>query len=203
MPDFTLLCGKRNNPDAVTVGLYKRWLLEQDHGWSKKPSFIQRRLCERYIDPVQALNANKELKTKKHGFYVMAVSCLLIETLVSFWRGWESTEPCRGVRRYIPGKSRRGFELFFRVQPRFKSLRGKAFYKRVRCGILHQGETTGGWTIERTGALYDGKKRINATKFHDELAGAIKDYVVELKKPDSPLRAYFDKKMKAVISNCE
>ncbi len=198
MPDGTLLCGQRNTPTAVTVGKYKRWLLEKDQGWSKKPDFIRRRLYERYIEPVKALDANKELRKKKHGFYVMAVGCLLIETLVSFYRGWETTAR-RGKTR---GKSGKAFKLFFRVEPRFAAFRGKLFYKHVRCGILHQGETTGGWIVRREGPLYDGLKSINAAKFHKELAAAIDEYAERLKENQGRLRTYFDKKMKAVIENC-
>ena len=131
----------------------------------------------------------------------MAVSCLLIETIGSFWRGWESTERTKKQK----GKSARAFKMFFRTQPRFAGFRRTSFYKNVRCGILHQGETTGGWLVERNGRLFDGQKRINAKLFHDQLALAIDDYVAELQRPrtGSKVRPNFDKKMKAVIKNCD
>jgi hypothetical protein len=129
----------------------------------------------------------------------MAVSCLLIETLVSFYRGWETTAASRKTK----GKSGKAFKLFFRVEPRFVALRGKPFYKNVRCGILHQGETTGGWTIRRTGPLYDGIRSINAAKFHKQLAVVIDEYVDRLERNQGQLRARFDKKMKAVLKNCD
>src|SRR5262249_50058355 len=128
MPDDTVLCGKKGTPEAITVGDCKNWAFETDHGWSKKPDFIRRRLYERYVDPVFALNGTEQLRGKKHGFYVMAVSCLLIETLVSFWRGWETTEPYKDASgKKVRGKSGKAFKLFFRVQPRFRSLRDKPF----------------------------------------------------------------------------
>ena len=101
--------------------------------------------------------------------------------------------------------SLRAFKMFFRTQPRFKVFRGTEFYKSVRCGILHQGETTDGWLVERNGRLFDGQKRVNAKLFHDGLALAIDDYVAELERPKtgSKLRQNFDKKMQAVIKNCE
>lgn len=200
MPDETLLCGKRGTATAVTVETYLRWEKENDQGWSKKPQFVRQRLSERYIDPVRALDLYPETQDKKNGFYVMAVSCLLIETLVSFWRGWETTE---GTKKK-PGKSGRAFRLFFRTQPRFTKFRATKFFKNVRCGILHQGETTGGWIIQRTGPLFDGQKRINAKLFHDQLALAIDDYVAALQRAgsQSKLRLRFDKKMVAVINNC-
>lgn len=195
----TLLCGKKNGPSPVTVADYRNWLAASDQGWSQKPDFIRRRLRERYIEPIEALSGTQQLREKKHGFHVMAVSCLLIETLVSFYRGWETTEGKGKVR----GKSARAFNLFFRTEPRFKMFRGKPFYKHVRCGILHQGETTGGWTINRTGPLYDGTTRINAAQFHKQLAVVIDEYVERLRRNEGRLRARFDKKMKAVLENCD
>lgn len=87
MADDTLLCGKRGDPNAATVKNYLDWEKEHDRGWSKKPQFIRQRLRERYVDPLRALDLHPDTKDKKNGFYIMAVSCLLIETLVSFWRG--------------------------------------------------------------------------------------------------------------------
>lgn len=103
MPGNTLLCGKRGHPSVVTVDTYRLWEREPDKGWSKKPDFIRRRLFERYVEPVRALDLHKDTLDRKNGFYMMAVSCLLIETLVSFWRGWETTEPNRKMK--TKGKS--------------------------------------------------------------------------------------------------
>lgn len=206
MPDDIILAGKRGTPSLVTVAIYAKWELETDGGWSKKPGFIKQRLYERYIEPIRALNWHEDTKEKKHGFSIMAVSCLLIETLVSFWRGWETTESYREANgKWHVGKSGKAFKLFFRTQPRFLSFRGTQFYKHVRCGILHQGETTGGWIIGRNGCLFDGNLRINATRFHNQLAFAVMDYMNDLRNPSSGsnLRRNFDKKMKAVIKNCE
>lgn len=62
-----------------------------------------------------------------------------------------------------------------------------------------------GWLVERNGSLFDGQKRINAKIFHDQLVLAIDDYVAALERPNagSKLRLNFDRKMKAVIKNCD
>ena len=40
------------------------------------------------------------------------------------------------------------------------------FYKNVRCGILHNGETKNNWKIIRSGKLFNEEnKSINATEF--------------------------------------
>lgn len=173
MPDSTILCGKRGLPSEVTVGMYKAWELLPDKGWSKKPDFLKQRLRERYIDPIERLKPED-----KNGFNIMAVSCLMIETLESFYQGLGDTR----------GESGKCFKLFFARQPRFKVIQGAglaaSFYSDVRCGILHQGEARGGWTISRSGAMFDrASMRLNATAFHRQLALALSDYCNELATP--------------------
>lgn len=205
MPDNTILCGRPGSSYCVTVGDYKAWENEADSGWSKKPEFIRRRLFERYIDPVKSLDLHPDTKMRKNGFYIMAVSCLPIETLVSFWRGWETTAPHKDATgQSIQGRSGEAFRIFFQEENRFAVFQGTEFYKRIRCGILHQGEATGGWTISRERSLFDGTSKVNATKFRNRLAAAIREYESNLKNPPpgSLLRNNFDKKMKAVIANC-
>jgi hypothetical protein len=195
MPDDTLLCGKRDEASAVTVGRYKEWERLPDKGWSKKPAFIEQRLRERYVDPIEKLRPED-----KNGFTIMALSCLMIETLESFYQGWGDTT----------GKSRRCFELFFAREPRFKVIQdaglAMSFYQNVRCGILHLGETKGGWKISRSGAMFDrGSMTLNATAFHRQIALSLKDYCTDLANPPAggpPLRRRFDAKMTAVIANC-
>jgi len=188
MPDDTLLCGKRGSPSAVAVKDYKAWDRHPDRGWSKKPAFIRQRLRERFIEPISSIPIDA-----RHGFTTMAINCLLIETLEAFQRGWTSTKT----------RSAESFRYFFSRQPRFAEFNGAGisydFYENVRCGLLHQGETRNGWTIVRAGPILQSK-RINATKFHGRLAGAINDYHEELANPaNRSLRANFENKMKFII----
>jgi hypothetical protein len=154
--------------------------------------FFTERFTERYIMPIEATP-----KTAKHGFTIMAVSCLLIETLEAFWRGWPTTER----------QSQLAFCQFFSRSPKFHALLGHVpeFYKHVRCGILHQSETTGGWTILRRGNLFDAASlTLNATKFHRELQREITDYATLLRTEpwDSERWAAFRKKMSSICANC-
>jgi hypothetical protein len=84
------------------------------------------RFTERYVRPANDPKC-------KHGFTMMAISCLMIEALESFRRGWTKSN----------GKSEVAFCYFFNTNDGFKELRGhcEQFYKNVRCGILHQAET--------------------------------------------------------------
>jgi hypothetical protein len=95
---------------------------------------IRQRFHERYLTPITG--------TTKHGFTMMAGACLTIEALESFRQGWSRTDK--------NGRSPETFRLFFDSFDSFKPFRGLDFYKHVRCGILHQAETTGGWKISRS-----------------------------------------------------
>ena len=64
----------------------------------------------------------------------MANCCLLIETLQSFKNGWEDSgnKSALAFRQFL--STEKNFEVFLNKE--------QEFYANVRCGILHQGETT-------------------------------------------------------------
>jgi len=67
---------------SVTVERYRAMELAEDRNGLAR--FIHERLVERYALPLS-------LSCRKNGFSMMAASCLLIETLESFYRGWGDT----------------------------------------------------------------------------------------------------------------
>lgn len=84
---------------------------------------------------------------------------------------------------------------------------GNSFYKHIRCGILHQAETTNGWKISRKedDQLLDHTTRtINATKFFNRLKKYLKRYRTELETQElkSDIWVKFNNKMEAIIRNC-
>jgi hypothetical protein len=154
-------------------------------------AFLRQRFTERYIKPMQV-----PPKTK-NGFTMMAVSCLMIESFESFYRGWKDTNR----------KSQKAFVDYFSRNQHFGHLcnHPDSFYIHVRCGILHQGETTGGWHIRRRGPLFDDTtKTINATKFLRSVEKTLSDYCGELLHSDwdSKLWKNLRRKMAAVCANC-
>ncbi len=154
--------------------------------------FVFRRFHERYVTPLHRLDSNS-----KHGFCTMAISCLMVEALESFWQGWPDT------RRRGPG----AFCSFFARNEAFQTLCGHVdgFYTGVRCGILHQGETTGGWRVHRKGPLFVEQTRtLNATSFHDAVTAALRDYTNQLRVAtwEDVIWQKLRKKMTAVCSNC-
>ena len=111
----------------------------------------------------------------------MANCCLLIEAIETFQRGWKNSN----------FKSEIAFLKFFSRDKNFTDFStndmSTLFYKKIRCGILHQGEITDGWKITRSEdkpILNIKKKELNATKFLETLKKSIEDYKTELKKAE-------------------
>ena len=176
--------------------------------------FIYLRHYHRYIKPFEFTSKNKitvQATGKKHdeysllyknGFSIMANCCLLIETFEAFYRGWENTK----------NQSEKAFLKFFTRDRNFIDFSTEdiptQFYKHIRCGILHQGETTGGWKITRdseTPIIEKTDKKINATIFIDTLHQSLKDYKDELVGANLGDERWVcaKKKIKAVIKNSQ
>jgi hypothetical protein len=123
----------------------------------------------------------------------------MIEALESLREGWETTER----------KSRKAFRSFFGHAEQFSAFRGPVqdFYKHVRCGILHQAETTGGWRILRDDSpLFDSEDlTVNARQFFIALRRYLTGFCNELRSVpwDGPLWTHVCKKMDAIARNCQ
>jgi len=171
---------------SCTVGQYRDHVAARDR--STIANFVLERFSERYLRPIGISPEHK------NGFTMMAVSCLMIESLESFRRGWPDTRH----------KSQTAFQSFFSHWQEFDVFRpvSAGFYEHVRCGLLHQAETTGGWRIIRRGPLLAGRT-INATRFVAALAGTLRTYSAELRQSqwDSEIWKNFRRKMDAICSN--
>jgi len=178
---------KTNLSSTMTVAQYN--VLADKGDRHELARFVRQRFEERYFRPINSTPA-----TDKHGFTIMAVCCLLIETLESFYQGRADTK----------GKSRKMFSDFFERDTALKVFGGGNawFYCDIRCGILHQSEARNGWHIVRSGPLIDhSKKRINATRFIRELRKSV-DIYAQLIEDDDVVWSHFKKKMQAVCGNC-
>ena len=147
--------------------------------WRRAIRIVDRRIRTRYLDPVELLlRAEKHARYRwRFGFTILAVDCLLVETLEAFRLGLPNS---------VNG-SKEMFRRFLTEQPRFKDHfdrpRAEAFYDFVRCGILHQAEVRGGWKVRAVGPLLTPQVRgfrVNRTEFHERLAAEFNDYKTEL-----------------------
>ncbi|MBI2999221.1 MAG: hypothetical protein HYY46_12375 [Deltaproteobacteria bacterium] len=170
---------------SVTVARYRE--LERANDRRALGDFVQERFDERYFRPI-------EDSRSKHGFALMAVACLVIETIESFYQGRADTR----------NASRKMFRDFFNRDTPLKVFGGVNdwFFEDLRCGLLHQGEARGGWRILRKGPLLDTKSRtINATQFLRELRKVVAEYANRL-AADERCWEQFKTKMKAICGNC-
>lgn len=186
---------KKNNnfllTATVTVGEAREWITKKDQ--NSKDSLVKlihHRFNNRYVKHVQGIDS---------GFLKMAVACLMIETLESFRQGRKDTK----------GKSEKMFKDFFLSEekffPGFKDI-SSDFYSSIRCGILHQAETTNAWRILRKDALLDKTNRtINATKFVKALNKSLNKYVDELKMSELNSTIWKNAviKIEDICNNCE
>jgi hypothetical protein len=178
---------------ASDITIEKYEIMEEEENKGEIANFVFTRLSERYLDPL-------ENSTKKNGFSLMANSCLLIETYESFREGWDYTEVANW----------KTFKSFFYREIGFKDFKHVAydFYSCVRCGILHQGETKGGWKIKRNeySPLFNRDEKIlNAQKFFNELRISLESYRELLISSDWDDEVWVNcrKKISYIIQNCE
>jgi hypothetical protein len=188
----TILATDKNG-NEITVEQVEKWIVDKEK--TKLAELVYDRLYGRYLKPFDFKNSDYE-KNYKNGFAIMANCCLLIETYISF------KEP---DLKSTYKNSERCFGIFFTTEDRFKDFSNgglsateyknlefgiyrnnkgipKEFYSDVRCGILHSGETRNNWKIVRSGDFFDeDNRRINASKFLNQLKYSISDFKKELK----------------------
>jgi len=177
-----------------TVEDWKALDFSAEEGWQTAIDIFEDRIRGRFLDIVEAVQ-NYEFS----GFAIMALDCLLIETLQQFYEGKLKTPKNQGkeyFRRFLTGSSFRDF---------FDDNMAEEFYDSVRCGILHQAETKGSsrilirsgaplvsWVEDRNGLV------INRHLFHEQLECEFEHYVARLRQndpPDEELRSRFKRKM--------
>jgi hypothetical protein len=169
-----------------------------DHpDWTVAVDILAARISERYIEPVDFLIASETDKPpseRRFGFTILAIDCLVVETLEAFIEGLEDTDQI----------SKKTFRAFLRTRDQFAAEfttddLANAFYKHFRCGILHQAETGGESKVWSVGPLLrtEGNAMIvNRNKFHECLKEEFGKYLSELRDPNNAvLRKNFRKKM--------
>ncbi len=190
-PWATILAGSKKNNTAITVRNYAHMIGTKDRAGIA--DLIRLRFSERYLDPAMD-------NPKRHGFAILAICCLMVEALESFRNGWKKT-------RGIGGEA--VFRGFFQEYDEFKDLRPVAheFYTHIRCGILHQAETTGRWTVNRNSSLFSesgGVRRLSASEFGKRIEVALDRYTDNLAHSGwkDPIWKKTRKKLRDICRNC-
>ncbi|MBD8035043.1 hypothetical protein [Solibacillus merdavium] len=107
--------------------------LNSDKNWDQAIKIFRNRIEGRYLNVIDELINRKSLL--EDGFIIMALNCLLIETLLQFRDGSDETK----------GGNRQRYSEFLEEEfPHIFNLKlAKKFYSDIRCGILHSAQTKG------------------------------------------------------------
>ncbi|MDC9724166.1 MAG: hypothetical protein PSN34_15555 [Urechidicola sp.] len=134
----------------------------------------------------------------KNGFLQLASCSLLIETFAAFLTGENETPNRKSTNRFN--------EVFIYAKKHNNDLKifhNTDFYQKIRCGILHQGETKGNYTVTRVGVALLKKDKIDAFLFHKSLKHLLLKYNHELENSnwDSEIWDNCRKKIRHIIHN--
>lgn len=207
--------------------------------WSCAIDVFRRRIRERFLSCIEALT---EADSKRHvsvaagappdcstlpddgerpvvvpGFSIMALCCLLAETLQGFREAPSAKPGASGPCSYPSGQCIKPsttdqFREFLR-RPAFRNefdddKVAKRFVNGVRNGIFHEAETRG-WVIQRDRPpdrilIQEGKRYVlNRSEFSKALKAEFDLYLQELRDPgNSQLRSRFVKKMTDIANEC-
>lgn len=146
--------------------------------WVTAIRIVDARIRERFIDAVDVLVDLDEalpVLDRRFGFAILALDCLVIETLQAFREGLVN------ARRH----SQRLFCTFLEEQREFQfsSEIARTFYHDFRCGILHQAETFNGSLCFSVGSIVIQKTDgliINRTEIHRAIVRSFERYLGEL-----------------------
>jgi hypothetical protein len=137
-------------------------------GWERAfHDWFQTRLKRRYLNPIKILQEQKKLQGE--GFSILAIQCTLVEFLESTVQGvnYRYLRSRERLNLHEYSSSRDVFVSFLRKRPPFsqdfdEGLAGE-FYSDIRCGLLHEACTKGGWRVwaeSPDGRVIDRTRRI-------------------------------------------
>lgn len=144
--------------------------------WEKTfDEFFRQRLELRYLDPIELLQS--EGTYQGEGFTIVSIQCALIEFLAASREGLSYSR--RAPTEFEYSKSGELFERFLSSVAPFNAWFSEdiahQFYVNVRCGLLHEASTKGGWRIWASGpAPIDAEK---LTVYRNQMHDAILEYI--------------------------
>jgi hypothetical protein len=171
--------------------------------WQVAIAIFDARIRGRFFAPADALIASEEGRSgKTFGFAILAIDCLVIETLQGFREGVVNHN----------GKSKELFTRFVLAWDAFMDCLPQngdpeklalRLYSDCRCALLHSGSTDNDLRVGVSGPTFKFRgaqvQWINRTSLHQKLKREFDGYLVGLRAPDGGmLRKNFKKKMDAI-----
>jgi len=183
-PDSTIIAGTKKCGDWQA---FRASLLPGD---DKAPwgvafdDYFHARLRYRYLDPINVLRNHDTWQGE--GFSIVAIHCSLIEFLESTVQGktYRYVQRDSDLGPYEYRRSGEIFEAFLSTREPFKHVfdlpLARDFYENVRCPVLHEARTKGGWRIWAegpAGLIIDrNQRKLYRNNFHDALLAFIQWY---------------------------
>ena len=175
-----------------TVDDWQKLSFSTEEEWQKAIDILEDRIRGRFLEPISQIEGYTYA-----GFAILALDCLLIETLQQFREGVHETPQGQSKAFFVRFLTETSFGTHFSEEM------AKVFYDQIRCGILHQAEVKGSsrilirediplvkYTDDRKGLV------INRKLFHQQLVREFEAYIAELREPSNQkLRVRFKKKM--------
>ena len=177
--------------------------IEQDFDneelWEEAFDLFNERLTHRYLEPIKSIEANDDFTGQ--GFAIMTIHCSLIEFLETTYQGinFNIKQKKKSKYKYGLGYSKSIFISFLTNRKPFlieKSI-ATAFYKSVRCGLLHEAKLGKNWKIRVDNSKVinckEGKYTVNRKIFSKRIKQYLTLYNKKLKK-DKKLKKAFIRK---------
>lgn len=116
--------------------------------WERALEIFEDRIRFRYLEAIENLQRAddrcfSQSNQRKFGFAILALACLLIETLAQFYEGLRDSDEAKDLLKqsnkifyvgFLTGNS-------YKLKEHFTNKTATLFYQTIRCGILHQAET--------------------------------------------------------------
>ena len=173
--------------------------------WGQAFDIFYKRIHTRYLEPIEDIVADDKMKGE--GFAIMTIVCSLIEALEATWQGEKyTTKLDHELAAYEYNRSRRKFVSFLVNRPPFRDVfdrpLAEAFYKNIRCALLHEAETNEDWFIrvDNPMSFYEctnGQHIIDRNRFVDALRNYLHWYRKRLLS-DAERQAAFVRKMNSI-----
>lgn len=171
----------RKTPDDW-VALRPRLQANSDDAWNEAfTDFFLARLNLRYLKPISVLQ--EELHLQGEGFAILAIQCTLVEFLESIRQGISYRRLTRlaPLGKYEYSASGEIFKTFLSKRTPFSASfteeSANDFYVNVRCALLHEARTKGGWRVWADGPIGIVADTTTKTVYRNNFQAALNQYV--------------------------
>ena len=171
---------------------WQRLTFQSEEDWLTAIDIVEDRIKGRFVRCIDQI-----LGEWHAGFAVVALDCLLIETLVGFQAGHRTSDTETAYVSLLTTSKYFSFD----------EDTARSFYKNVRNGIAHDAETRRKWIIRKLEPRNkilerdpEGNFILNRTTFHKALKAELDDWVSKIKMGDKTAREKMRERMQEIVA---